>query len=49
MHAPERAGDVKHSLADISKAKTLLGYDPTVSVEEGLRQTYEWYKLKKNT
>jgi UDP-N-acetylglucosamine 4-epimerase len=46
VHAPERAGDVKHSLADISKAKTLLGYDPAVSVEEGLRQTYEWYKLK---
>ena len=45
-HAPERVGDVKHSLADISKAKTLLGYDPVVSVEEGLRQTYEWYKLK---
>jgi UDP-N-acetylglucosamine 4-epimerase len=46
VHAPERAGDVKHSLADISKAKTLLGYDPAVSVEEGLRQSYEWYKLK---
>jgi len=46
IHAPERAGDVKHSLADISKAKTLLGYDPIVSVEEGLRKTYEWYKLK---
>lgn len=46
MHSAERAGDVKHSLADISKAKTLLGYDPVVSVEEGLRQTCEWYKLK---
>jgi UDP-N-acetylglucosamine 4-epimerase len=46
MHAPERAGDVKHSLADISKAKVLLGYDPAVSVEEGLRQTCEWYKLR---
>ena len=32
--------------ADISKAKTLLGYDPAVSVEEGLRRTWEWYKLK---
>ena len=46
IHAAERAGDVKHSLADISKAKALLGYDPAVSVEEGLRKTYEWYKLK---
>jgi len=46
IHIPERSGDVKHSLADISKAKTLLGYDPAVSVEEGLRKTCEWYKLK---
>jgi len=46
IHAPERTGDVKHSLADISKAKKLLGYDPAVSVEEGLMQTYAWYKLK---
>ena len=46
VYAPERAGDVKHSLADISKAKTLLEYDPAVSVEEGLRQTWEWFKLK---
>jgi UDP-N-acetylglucosamine/UDP-N-acetylgalactosamine 4-epimerase len=46
MHSAERAGDVKHSLADISKAKILLGYNPVVSVEEGLRQTCEWYKLK---
>jgi len=48
MHAPERPGDVKHSLADISKAKQLLGYDPEVSVEEGLRETFEWYKEKLN-
>ena len=45
-HAPERPGDVKHSLADISKARELLGYNPSVSVEEGLRRTYEWYKSK---
>jgi len=43
-YGPERTGDVKHSLADISKAKTLLGYDPAVSIEEGLRQTCEWYR-----
>jgi UDP-N-acetylglucosamine 4-epimerase len=46
VYAPERVGDVKHSLADISKAKALLEYDPAVSVEEGLRQTWEWFKLK---
>lgn len=37
---PERAGDVKHSLANIDKAKSLLGYEPAVSVEEGLSQTW---------
>lgn len=41
---PERKGDVKHSLADISKARTLLGYEPAVSVEEGLRKTFSWYQ-----
>jgi UDP-N-acetylglucosamine 4-epimerase len=45
-HILERAGDVKHSLADISKAKNLLGYDPTVPVEVGLKQTYKWYEAK---
>jgi UDP-N-acetylglucosamine 4-epimerase len=44
IHGPERQGDVKHSLADISKARTLLGYDPIVSVEEGLRKTLRWYQ-----
>jgi UDP-N-acetylglucosamine/UDP-N-acetyl-alpha-D-glucosaminouronate 4-epimerase len=45
-YATERPGDVKHSLADISKARELLGYNPSISVEEGLRTTYEWYKSK---
>lgn len=44
VHGPERRGDVKHSLADISKAEKLLGYKPAVSVEDGLKQTFEWYK-----
>jgi UDP-N-acetylglucosamine 4-epimerase len=44
VHGPERKGDVKHSLADISKAKTLLGYSPDVDVKEGLKKTLEWYK-----
>jgi UDP-N-acetylglucosamine 4-epimerase len=47
QHGPERTGDVKHSHADISKAKTLLGYDPKVSVEEGLKETLRWYKERK--
>ena len=37
-----RAGDVRDSQADISKAKRLLGYDPTVGLEDGLRRTLEW-------
>ncbi len=41
---PERQGDVKHSLADISKAKELLGYEIKIPVEEGLRKTFKWYK-----
>jgi UDP-N-acetylglucosamine/UDP-N-acetyl-alpha-D-glucosaminouronate 4-epimerase len=40
-----RAGDVRDSQADISKAKRLLGYEPTVSFEEGLRRTVEWYRI----
>lgn len=38
-----RAGDVRHSLADISKAKNLLGYEPTHRVNEGLKEAMEWY------
>lgn len=44
VYGPERPGDVKHSLADISKTKRLLGYDPVVSVEEGLKRTFRWYR-----
>jgi UDP-glucose 4-epimerase len=43
-YAPERAGDIKHSLADISLAAELLGYAPSVSFEEGLRRTVDWYR-----
>ncbi len=43
-YAPERAGDIKHSLADIALAKELLGYAPSVSFEEGLRRTVAWYR-----
>ncbi|MFI5314391.1 MAG: NAD-dependent epimerase/dehydratase family protein [Myxococcota bacterium] len=40
---PARAGDVRHSQADISRAKTLLGWEPSVSLEAGLRETVRWY------
>lgn len=39
-----RAGDVKHSLADISQAREALGFQPMVGFEDGLRRTVEWYK-----
>ncbi len=38
-----RAGDVRHSLADISKAKSLLGYDPLYRIGEGLEMAMDWY------
>ena len=44
-HEKARAGDVKHSLADIAKAQRLLGYSPAVSLEEGLTHTSEYYAL----
>jgi len=43
-YAPERGGDIKHSLADISKAEETLGYKPKVNFEEGLRRTVDWYR-----
>jgi UDP-glucose 4-epimerase len=41
---PRRAGDVDHSLADISRAQALIGYAPVVSFEEGLQRTVAWYQ-----
>jgi len=43
-YAPERAGDIKHSLADVSLARELMGYAPVVGFREGLRRTVEWYR-----
>lgn len=43
-YGPDRAGDIKHSNADISKAKKLLGYDPEWSFERGIEAAIEWYK-----
>lgn len=41
---PERAGDIKHSNADISKAKELLGYNPEWSFEHGIKEAIQWYR-----
>ena len=45
-YAPSRVGDVRHSQADISRARRLLHYSPTISFEEGLRRTVEWYQAE---
>ena len=42
--APPRPGDVRHSLADLSKARELLKYEPVVWLREGLERTIEWYR-----
>jgi nucleoside-diphosphate-sugar epimerase len=44
IYVPSRKGDVKHSLADISLAKKLLGYKPVVLFKEGLQKAIKWYR-----
>jgi nucleoside-diphosphate-sugar epimerase len=43
-HDPPREGDIRDSQADIEQARALLGYEPTVRLEEGLQRTFEWYR-----
>ncbi|HET9571895.1 MAG TPA: SDR family oxidoreductase [Bacteroidales bacterium] len=43
LYGPNRLGDIPHSLASISKAKTLLGYNPKYSLEDGLKVAVKWY------
>lgn len=44
VYGPDRAGDIKHSNADISKARSILGYDPQYDFDRGLREAIAWYK-----
>ncbi len=46
-HQPARAGDVRKTWADIHKAKRLLGYNPRVGFEEGLKRTWDWFNRRK--
>ena len=48
-YAPERTGDIKHSLADISRARAKLRYEPLVDFKEGLRRTVEWYRASEKS
>jgi UDP-N-acetylglucosamine 4-epimerase len=43
VHKDFRPGDVRHSLASINKARTLLGYEPSHSIRAGLSETMDWY------
>ena len=43
-HDPPRTGDIRDSQADISLARSVLGYEPRVDFEEGLKRTWDWYK-----
>jgi UDP-glucose 4-epimerase len=45
-YADPRSGDIKHSQGDITKAAGLLGYEPAVTFEEGLRRTVEWFRSR---
>jgi len=46
-HQEPRVGDVRHSLADISRARQLLGYEPLVGLREGLQKTVDWWKASR--
>jgi nucleoside-diphosphate-sugar epimerase len=46
-YEPARAGDIKHSLADIGAARRAIGYEPQVQLEEGLRRTIEFYRSQR--
>ena len=43
-YGPPRAGDVRHSLADLKRIRERLGYQPLVGFREGLIQTLQWYQ-----
>jgi len=43
-YSPARPGDVKHSLADIAAARTLIGYEPVVTFRQGLERSIDWYR-----
>ena len=47
VYGPPRPGDVRDSQADITKARRILGYEPSVPFEEGLRRTVEWYRASR--
>ena len=47
VHAEERAGDVKQSLADTTRARTLLGFTPSFTLEDGFAATIDWLRTRR--
>jgi nucleoside-diphosphate-sugar epimerase len=47
VHEPPRPGDIRRSEADVSLAASLIGYEPEVGIEEGLRRTVEWFRARR--
>lgn len=47
IHGSTRLGDVKRNYSDITKAKTVLGWGPKITLQDGIRRTYEWYVVKR--
>jgi len=48
VHVAQRPGDILHSLADISKAQAILGYEPKVDLTVGLMKTIDWFQSNGN-
>jgi len=46
VHKPARPGDIRHSCADISRAQKVLGYQPSISLEEGIRELAEFFRME---
>jgi len=45
VREPERPGDIRRSEADVALARDVLGIEPTVGIEEGLRRTVDWFRV----
>ncbi|KPL90716.1 SDR family oxidoreductase [Herpetosiphon geysericola] len=46
IYGPARTGDVEHSLADISAAREVLGFEPSIDIETGIARTLDWYRTQ---
>jgi UDP-glucose 4-epimerase len=49
QHAPKRPGEQQTSFLSVAKIKQALGWEPQVTLDEGLRQTFEWFRAQRTT